>query len=125
MGDPKACGDTLVNWLKNHQGIVSLVIGVLAFWFGGNLIQSIDPTAGRYDTGAIHGLITGSVAYLTAVWLAWMVLQIEWPTLNEHIDLQKWLQDWRVIRPEQRVWFTLAVWGLLFAGGIACLLGWR
>lgn len=115
----------MVKWIRNHQGAISLGIGVLVFWFGGNLIQAVDPTAGRYDTGALHGLITGAVAYLTAVWLAWMVLQIEWPTLNEHIDLQKWVQDWRTIRPEQRVWMTLAIWGLLFAGAVTCLLGWR
>lgn len=115
----------MVKWIKKHQGAVSVAIAIGIFWFGGNLIQAVDPTAGRYDTGAIHGLMMGAVAFLTAGWLAWLVFQLEWPTLNNHIDFNQWAQDWRVMRPEHRAWFTLAVWAILFLGATACLLGWR
>jgi len=73
----------------------------------------------------LQGILLGVLAYLCAVWMAWLILQAEWPTLDRYIDFSQWAQDWRVIRPEHRVWFLAVVWAILFGGAITCLLAWR
>ena len=109
------------------QGGLSVLISLVLIlaWKSGQWIQGIDPTAGAYDPSVFQGLLLGAVAFLTSVWLAWMVFQLEWPSLNKYIDFSQWSQDWRVLRPEHRVWYMLAVWVVLFGGAITCLLAWR
>lgn len=113
--------------LSTIQGGLSVLIavGLVMAWKAGEWIQHIDPTAGAYDPAVFQGFLLGSVAFLLSVWLAWMVLQAEWPSLNKYIDFSQWSQDWRVLRPEHRVWYLLAVWAALFGGAITCLLAWR
>lgn len=115
--------------LRQSQGLISVCIAVVVWWASAGVIHSVDPTAGSYDTGALNGLLMGVVAYMLSVWLAWLVLQLEFPSfLNkyiDHLDLNSWAQDWRVVKPEVRIWFLLAVWTILLCGAIACLLGWR
>lgn len=114
-------------FLSKIQGGLSVLIAfslVLA-WKAGEWIQQSNPTSGTYDPAVLQGLLLGSVAFLLAVWMAWLALQVEWPSLNKYVDLSQWSQDWRVLKPEHRVWYFLAVWATLFGGAITCLLAWR
>ena len=115
----------MVKFLKKIQGLVSVTLAVGIFLCSGPIVQRIDPTAGAYDIGALNGLAMGIVAYLTAIWISWLVLQMEWPSLDKYIDFNSWAQDWRVVKPETRIWFLFAVWTVLLTGAILCLLGGR
>lgn len=113
--------------LRTLQGGLSALIAValVVAWKAGEWIQEASPTAGAYDPSVIQGLLLGSVAFLLAVWMAWLVLQIEWPSLNKYVDFSQWSQDWRVLTPGHRAWYFLVVWVTLFGGAITCLLAWR
>lgn len=128
LGVKEVYGDSLVrSFLAKIQGGLSVGIAILLVfaWKAGEWIQQVNPTAGTYDPAVFQGMLIGAVAFLAAVWLAWLVLQLEWPTLNKYIDFSQWSQDWRVLRPEHRIWYLLAVWVALFGGAITCLLAWR
>jgi len=111
--------------LANMQGITCFGISIVMFWFAGPIIQRCDPSAGTWDRGSIHGLVIGAAAYFLAIWLAWMAFQLEWPSLDRHIDDNRWMQDWRAMSPAARVWHTLIVWSILFLGALMCLLSWK
>lgn len=112
-------------FISHLQGVTCFSIASFIFWFSGPIVQHFDPTAGVWDRGSMHGLAIGACAYFLAVWLAWLAFQIEWPSLDKHIDENRWLQDMRAMSPASRVWFTLAVWSVLFTGALLCLLSWR
>jgi hypothetical protein len=112
-------------FLSKFQGLGSFCIAIIVFWSAAPLIQQCDPSAGTYDRGSLHGLILGASAYLLAVWLAWFVVQMEWPSINEYIDTLSWLQDWRSTTRTVRLVIVLCLWCVLFIGAVVCLLGWR
>jgi hypothetical protein len=115
----------LVRFFSTLQGFWCFLIAGAVFWFSAPLVQEVDPTAGVWDRGSIHGLAIGAATYFLAVWLAWLAFQIEWPSLDGHIDSNKWAQDWRVVTPQARLWYSAFVWATLFLGAILCLLAWR
>ena len=126
MGCKKVYWNPLVKkFFTTIQGFWAFIISASIFWFSGPIVQRFDPTAGVWDRGSIHGLAIGAATYFLSVWLAWIVFQIEWPSLDRHIDESKWVQDWRSTSPHIRLLYSFLVWAILFAGAIACLLAWR
>ena len=112
-------------FLSKFQGLGSFCVAISVFWSAAPLIQNADPSAGTYDRGSLHGLILGASAYLLAVWLAWFVVQMEWPSINEWVDDLSWLQDWKATSRTTRLSILLCLWCVLFIGAVVCLLGWR
>ena len=107
------------------QGLWSFLVAIGVFWLAAPLIQELDPTAGVYDKGSLHGLLLGASAYLLCVWLAWFALQLEWPSIDKYIDDFNWLQDWRASSPAFRLSCFFCLWAVLFMGAVLCVLGWR
>jgi hypothetical protein len=110
-----------VRFLRKIQGFWAVVSALALFVASRPVIQSLDPSAGSTDFGVVHALIFGVCVFLLSIALSFFILQSEFPTLDEHMDSGRFLQDWRSINPQARVAITVGVIISLFFGAILAI----
>lgn len=110
-----------MRFLRNIQGFWAFVSALTLFVVSRPIIQYFDPSAGSTDNGVIHALIFGVCVFLLSIALSFFVVQTEFPTLDEHMDSSRFLQDWRSISSQTRVIITVCVIIALFFGAIVSI----
>lgn len=121
MGNPQIRGDPLVRFLRKIQGFWALVSALTLFVVSRPVIQNLDPSAGSTDFGVLHALVFGVCVFLLSLALAFFIVSSEFPTIDEHMDSGRFLQDWRSINPSTRVIVTVCVIFALFFGAILAI----
>ena len=110
-----------MRFLRNIQGFWAFVSALTIFVVSRPIIQYFDPSAGSTDNGVIHALIFGVCVFLLSIALSFFVVQTEFPTLDDHMDSSRFVQDWRAISSQTRVIITICVILALFFGAIVSI----
>lgn len=72
----------ILKWNEYFTIPLALIIWILSPY----LIRIIDPTASLYDAGIFQIIIFGSISFLFAHGLVWIVFKLTWPQLYDWLD---------------------------------------
>lgn len=93
-----------MNFFKtNVQGLLALVVALGLFLGLGPVLQTIDPTAGIIDLGALHLLVFGTVKFLLGTFVAWLVVSMDWGIFDKYIDSGALADDFRELKAEAKI----------------------
>jgi hypothetical protein len=93
----------------NWREIVATVIAIAAFFFAGKVMQSLAPSAGTTDFGAIDIMLFAVTAALCAHLGVWVIFRVAMKTFHRYLDDKGFRRDFIELRKDHRVWTTLAV----------------
>jgi hypothetical protein len=98
---------------NNLRDIAVWCLLLAAFRVVPYLIQQADPTSAVSDFGMVHVLVYGSLGTSFAVMTVWIVFHFSFPTLSGYLDSGKFREDFHGVPSQHRIWFLVAVMGLL------------
>ncbi len=110
-----------MNFLKNWQGLVSLVVALILFFVLPFGLRIIDPTAGAFDAGYIARPFVALIYLLVADFAMWLMLWISFRSLDKWCDAGSFNSDWTELTPRGRIITICAVLAVELLTFIACL----
>jgi hypothetical protein len=107
-------------FLKEWQGLWALAAVGTLFWATPFIFRILGMSAGVIDPAYLHALVFTVGVFFTAVFCAWVAVQLDWKILNRYIDSGSFLRDWEYLHPWQKMAFTFGTVAALIASFIAC-----
>lgn len=71
---------------KNWNEAFMFLTSIVAFFVWPPLYRMIDPTAGAFDAGMLHVVVTGFLIVNFILFAAWMNYKLTWPVLHKWFD---------------------------------------
>lgn len=114
-----------MNWLttlvKKWQGLSALAIAALVWVVSPKLIRLYDPVSGVFDGGVLQIPLFAFICISFGIFLSWLFIRLEFPTIDTWIDSGRFTRDWRNIEPCERIKYSIYLFlGLLFAFVALC-----
>jgi hypothetical protein len=76
----------LRKFLYQWNELVSLPIAFVLWYFSGDLLRMIDPTAATYDAGIFQIILFAVIGGLTIHAVAWLLIKITFPGVYGYLD---------------------------------------
>ena len=106
--------------LKEWQGLWAILIVAVLFWMTPKVFGLLGMNSGVVDAGYIHALIFTTAVFFTAIFSAWVALQLDWTFLNKYIDEGTLAKDWAIMPRWGRVVVCMTVILVLIGFYILC-----
>lgn len=109
-----------LSFLARWQGLWALIaVGFLFFvtpwifrWFGTN--------SGVIDFAYVQALVFSTGVFFTAIFSAWLAIQLDWKIINNHIEEGDFIEDWRRLTAFQRTAIIFSSLAFLIFAFILC-----
>lgn len=102
---------SLFKFLRDWNGLVTLPIALFVWVVSPHLLRAMDPTAGVFDSGVLQIFLFATIGVLFADFVAWLLIQLAWPLINQYIDSESFESDFS----KAPSWFRIACVIMLFA----------
>lgn len=107
--------------LTRWQGLGSLLLAGLAFWASRFLLPLLDETTGLYDMGYIQRVFVAAFYLFSVDFVAWLLFQTSFPTINDYLDNSGCRVDWKKLQPVQRIIISFIAIIFIFTVVLVCL----
>lgn len=107
-------------FMNEWQGLWALIAVGIAFFCVPKVFQAFGMNAGVIDPAYIHALVFTVGVFFTAIFCAWVAVQLDWKIFTRYIEQSGFQRDWDYLLPWQRMAFMLGVVEFLIAAFIAC-----
>jgi hypothetical protein len=103
------------NILKKNSEFLTLPLAFLLWFYSGDLLRLMDPTAATYDAGIFQNALYAVIVLLAFHAVVRAIMKMQWGTLDKHLD--KYFETaFYKITPWERLKISLFVFfSLLFA----------
>jgi len=108
------------NFIKEWQGLWALIAVGIAFFCVPRVFQAFGMNAGVIDPAYVHALVFTVGVFFTAIFCAWVALQLDWKIVDRYISEDKLQRDWDYLNPLHRLVITFSIIGFLIAVFVAC-----
>lgn len=110
--------------LSHTQWLAAFLAAALLFFCSGPALRLIDPTAGVFDGGFIQAPVVAATYLFLGVGLAFLILQVAFPTLDDWIDRGGFKSAWSEMvlqQPRFAILYTTAILLFVFVSYLVLL----
>lgn len=101
----------IIRFLKEWNELLTMPVALLMWWFSGDILRWVDPTAGVFDAGILQVFLLATIGLLFGHALIWLMLRLSAKDVYDQFD--DFLNNNQNITTWQRGVFSLSYFFLL------------